>query len=59
MAGGGGCGRVSLRIGHPSGTLQVRAEAVQRDEGSWCITKVSMYRSARVLMEGWVRIPAM
>jgi 2-methylaconitate cis-trans-isomerase PrpF len=45
------------RFGHPSGTLTVGAEAVQRD-GQWAVTKAVMSRSARRLMEGWVRVPA-
>jgi probable AcnD-accessory protein PrpF len=47
----------SVIFGHPSGTLKVGAEAEQVN-GSWTVKKVSMSRSARVLMEGWVRIPA-
>ena len=43
-------------FGHPSGTLKVGAEAAVVD-GEWQVTKASMSRSARVLMEGWVRIP--
>jgi 2-methylaconitate cis-trans-isomerase PrpF len=53
----GGQARDALRFGHPSGTLKVGAEAVQID-GQWQIKRVSMSRSARVLMEGWVRVPA-
>lgn len=53
-AGGGGRGRVCF--GHPSGTLTVGASARQHDSG-WRIDRVSMSRSARVLMEGWVRVP--
>jgi len=52
----GGEARSSLRFGHPSGTLRVGAEARQVD-GEWVVTRVSMSRSARVLMEGWVRVP--
>jgi hypothetical protein len=55
LAAGGG-ERNALRFGHPSGTLKVGAEAVQRN-GEWVVEKVVMSRSARVLMEGWVRIP--
>jgi len=55
LAAGGG-ERNSVRFGHPSGSLRVGAEASQRD-GEWVVEKVVMSRSARVLMEGWVRIP--
>lgn len=44
-------------FGHPSGTLRVGAKASQVD-GQWIVTAATMSRSARVLMEGWVRIPA-
>ncbi|HEX8612614.1 MAG TPA: 2-methylaconitate cis-trans isomerase PrpF [Telluria sp.] len=52
----GGAGRNAVRFGHPSGTLRVGAEATQVD-GDWSVAKAIMSRSARVLMEGWVRIP--
>ena len=55
LAAGGG-ERDSLVFGHPSGTLKVGAEASLVD-GQWRVDKVAMSRSARVLMEGWVRIP--
>ena len=55
LAAGGG-DRTSIRFGHPSGTLQVGAEAKQVD-GEWTVSKAIMSRSARVLMEGWVRVP--
>jgi len=55
LAAGGG-ELSSVRFGHPSGTLKVGAEAVQYD-GRWTVLKVSMSRSARVLMEGWIRVP--
>lgn len=55
LAAGGG-ERQSIRFGHPSGTLQVGAAAAQHD-GEWTVTKAIMSRSARVLMEGWVRVP--
>ena len=55
LAAGGG-DRTSVRFGHPSGTLQVGAEARQVN-GEWTVTKAIMSRSARVLMEGWVRVP--
>ncbi len=56
LAAGGG-ERQAVRFGHPSGTLRVGAEAKQ-DNGQWTVTKAVMSRSARILMEGWVRIPA-
>ncbi|HET6555367.1 MAG TPA: 2-methylaconitate cis-trans isomerase PrpF [Dyella sp.] len=55
LAAGGG-ERQAVRFGHPSGTLRVGAEATLVD-GTWTVTKVIMSRSARVLMEGWVRVP--
>jgi probable AcnD-accessory protein PrpF len=55
VAGGGA--RSSVRFGHPSGTLRVGAEVSQSD-GQWRITKAVMSRSARILMEGWVLVPA-
>ncbi len=55
MAAGGG-ERQAVRFGHPSGTLRVGAEA-KRIDGEWQVTKALMSRSARILMEGWIRIP--
>ena len=55
LAAGGG-ERQAVRFGHPSGTLRVGAEAKQVD-GQWTVTKAIMSRSARILMEGWVRVP--
>ena len=55
LAAGGG-ERTAVTFGHPSGTLKVGAEA-QYINGDWAATKAIMSRSARVLMEGWVRIP--
>ncbi|HYD62289.1 MAG TPA: 2-methylaconitate cis-trans isomerase PrpF [Noviherbaspirillum sp.] len=52
----GGGERNAVRFGHPSGTLRVGAEAARVD-GEWSVTKAIMSRSARVLMEGWVRVP--
>jgi 2-methylaconitate cis-trans-isomerase PrpF len=52
----GGGARTAVRFGHPSGTLRVGAEARQVD-GQWIVTKAIMSRSARVLMEGYVRVP--
>ena len=55
LAAGGGA-RNAVRFGHPSGTLMVGAEASLVD-GQWSVNKAIMSRSARVLMEGWVRVP--
>ena len=55
LAAGGGT-RPAVRFGHPSGTLRVGAEATQ-ENGEWVVKKAVMSRSARVLMEGNVRIP--
>ena len=55
LAAGGG-NRTAVRFGHPSGTLRVGAEATQIN-GEWTVKKAIMSRSARVLMEGWVRVP--
>ncbi|ERS14002.1 3-methylitaconate isomerase [Alcanivorax sp. PN-3] len=55
LAAGGG-ERNAVRFGHPSGTLRVGAEAAEVN-GEWTATKAIMSRSARVLMEGWVRVP--
>jgi hypothetical protein len=56
LAAGGGA-RQAVRFGHPSGTLRVGAEA-KLVNGEWTVTKAIMSRSARVLMEGAVRVPA-
>ena len=53
----GGDEREAVRFGHPSGTLRVGAQAVQ-ENGQWQVKKAVMSRSARVLMEGWVCVPA-
>lgn len=52
----GGATREAVRFGHPSGTLRVGAQAIQVD-GEWSVSKAIMSRSARVMMEGWVRVP--
>ena len=60
LAAGGGVRSAvpnSVVFGHPSGTLRVGAEAVQVN-GHWTVTKALMGRSARVLMEGHIRVPA-
>ena len=56
LAAGGGQ-RDAVRFGHPSGTLRVGAAVLQVD-GEWTVTKAVMSRSARILMEGSVRVPA-
>ncbi len=55
LAAGGG-EREAVRFGHPSGTLRVGAQA-ELTNGQWVVKKAIMSRSARVLMEGWVRVP--
>lgn len=52
----GGEERDSVTFGHPSGTLRVGA-AAEQDNGEWTAKKAVMSRSARVIMEGWARIP--
>ena len=51
-----GGARPVVRFGHPSVLLRVGAEARQVN-GQWTVTKAVMSRSARILMEGWVRVP--
>jgi len=55
LAAGGGA-RDFVTFGHPSGTLKVGAKASEQ-AGNWIVEKAVMSRSARILMEGWVRIP--
>ncbi|MBV2131237.1 2-methylaconitate cis-trans isomerase PrpF [Pseudomonas sp. MAP12] len=55
LAAGGGQ-RDAVTFGHPSGTLRVGA-AAEIVDGEWTATKAVMSRSARVLMEGFVRVP--
>ncbi len=55
LAAGGG-NLDAVRFGHPSGTLRVGAQ-VDKVDGEWQVKKAMMSRSARVLMEGWVRVP--
>ena len=55
-AAAGGGARTEVRFGHPSGTLRVGAEATQQNN-EWTVKKAIMSRSARVLMEGFVRVP--
>jgi len=49
-------GNGKVCFGHPSGSLRVGAQAVEEGD-EWIIKKVLMSRSARRLMEGWVRVP--
>ncbi|WP_182026894.1 2-methylaconitate cis-trans isomerase PrpF [Vibrio rotiferianus] len=56
LAAGGG-EKESVTFGHPSGTLKVGAKAKQTEQG-WVVEKAIMSRSARVLMEGFVRVPS-
>ncbi len=56
LAAGGGA-RDTVRFGHPSGTLKDGAKA-SFNNGQWTIDKAIMSRSARILMEGWVRVPS-
>jgi len=55
LAAGGG-EREAARFGHPSGTSRVGAEAKCVD-GQWTVAKAVMSRSARILMDGAVRVP--
>ncbi len=52
----GGGGRQAVRFGHPSGVLRAGAEA-RRIGADWTVSKAIMSRSARILMEGWIRVP--
>ncbi len=45
-----------LRIGHPSGVTPVTAEVEQREDGTWHARGVSLFRTARILMRGEVRV---
>ncbi|MGD1469433.1 2-methylaconitate cis-trans isomerase PrpF [Vibrio harveyi] len=56
LAAGGG-EKESVTFGHPSGMLKVGAKAKQTEQG-WVVEKVIMSRSARILMEGFVRVPS-
>lgn len=56
IAAGGG-ERDAVRFGHPSGTLRVGAAAELNEQGQWTAKKAVMSRSARIIMEGWVRVP--
>ncbi|OEA25688.1 putative methylaconitate Delta-isomerase PrpF [Vibrio parahaemolyticus] len=56
LAAGGG-EKELVTFGHPSGTLKVGAQAKQTEQG-WVVQKAIMSRSARILMEGFVRVPS-
>ncbi len=56
LAAGGG-EKESVTFGHPSGTLKVGAKAKPTEQG-WVVQKAIMSRSARILMEGFVRVPS-
>ncbi|MGR5120566.1 2-methylaconitate cis-trans isomerase PrpF [Vibrio astriarenae] len=56
LAAGGG-ERQGITFGHPSGKLTVGAHVTNTDAG-WQVEKVSMSRSARIIMEGFVRVPS-
>ena len=45
-----------VRLGHPSGVLPINA-AVERKAGQWWARQVTVYRTARRLMEGFIRVP--
>jgi probable AcnD-accessory protein PrpF len=53
----GGVERQGITFGHPSGKLTVGAHVKNTDAG-WQVEKVSMSRSARIIMEGFVRVPS-
>ncbi|EGR1891383.1 TPA: 2-methylaconitate cis-trans isomerase PrpF [Vibrio vulnificus] len=56
LAAGGG-EKQAVTFGHPSGTLKVGAQAKATQQG-WVVEKAIMSRSARILMEGFVRVPS-
>ncbi|HAT8542949.1 2-methylaconitate cis-trans isomerase PrpF [Vibrio vulnificus] len=56
LAAGGG-EKQAVTFGHPSGTLKVGAQAKATEQG-WVVEKAIMSRSARILMEGFVRVPS-
>ena len=45
-----------VRLGHPSGVVPIDAAVTVRDGSPWA-ERVTVYRTARRLMEGFVRIP--
>ena len=49
-------GKGDLRVGHPSGVLPIAASVLARGGAPWA-EKVTVYRTARRLMDGWVRVP--
>jgi 2-methylaconitate cis-trans-isomerase PrpF len=50
-------GERSVRIGHPSGVIEIGVD-VRRSDGAWIVEKVTTQRTARRLMEGAALIPA-
>lgn len=52
----GDIGDRQVRMGHTAGSVAVGAKTVL-EEGGWSVDKAVMSRSARRLMEGWVRVP--
>jgi hypothetical protein len=56
-ADGAGVPAVDIRIGHPAGVLAVGA-AVRHVGGRWVADRVTLSRSARLLMKGTLALPA-
>ncbi|MBP6162521.1 MAG: 2-methylaconitate cis-trans isomerase PrpF [Aliarcobacter sp.] len=56
LAAGGG-DKTAVEFGHPSGTLKVGA-VIQNKDGKYIVDKATMSRSARIIMEGFVNVPA-
>ncbi|GAA5315887.1 MAG: 2-methylaconitate cis-trans isomerase PrpF [Candidatus Pelagadaptatus aseana] len=48
--------RDKLTLGHPSGSVSIGTSASRNQQGHWCIDQATLERSARVIMEGWVRV---
>ena len=58
LTGSGGDGGGDVRLGHPSGVLTVAARVVQTPGEAAVARSVTVYRTARRLMEGAVLVPA-
>jgi probable AcnD-accessory protein PrpF len=56
LAAGGG-EKSAVEFGHPSGTLKVGA-VIKQENGKYIVDKATMSRSARIIMEGNVYVPA-